>query len=81
MLQAFLTELHTKHNRFYIYFGQHVTEKDVYTANTNMLVESFNSVLKVVNLHHKQNRHVDSLLVTLIKSLKTRPSKDFARNG
>ena len=79
MLQGFLTELHTKHNRFYIYFGQHVTEKDVYTANTNMLVESFNSVLKVVYLHHEQNRHVDSLLVTLIKIAQNKTFERFCK--
>ena len=76
MLQAFLTELHTKHNRFYIYFNTTYCSRLAQwatcyrigcTANTNMFVESFHSVLKVVYLYHKQNRRVDSLLVTLIK--------------
>ena len=76
MLQALLTELHTKHNRFHIYFNTTYCSRLAQwatcyrkgcTANTNMFVESFHSVLKVVYLYHKQNRRVDSLLVTLIK--------------
>ena len=76
MLQSFLTHLYTNHKRFYIYF------QNVYcsrlqewaacyrkgcTANTNMFVESFHRVLKVVYLHHKQNRRIDFLLITLTK--------------
>ena len=37
------------------------------TVNTNMFLEAFHRVLKMVYLHHKQNRCVDSLLVVLIK--------------
>ena len=37
------------------------------TVNTNMFLEAFHRVLKIVYLHHKQNRRVDSLLVALIK--------------
>ena len=32
-----------------------------------MFVESFHRVLKVIYLHHKRNRRVDTLLVTLLK--------------
>ena len=76
MLQSFLTHLHTNHKHFYIYF-QNVYYSGLQewaacyrkgcTANTNMFVESFHRVLKVVYLHHKQNRQIDFLLLTLTK--------------
>ena len=36
-------------------------------VNTNMFLEAFHRLLKVIYLHHKQNRRLDHLLVTLIK--------------
>ena len=47
--------------------------------NTNMFVESFHSVLKVVYLHHKQNICVDSLLVTLIKIARNKTFERFRK--
>ena len=41
-----------------------------------MFVESFHKVLKVIYLHHKRNRRVDTLLVTLFKISK---DKAFGR--
>ena len=32
-----------------------------------MFVEAFHRVIKVIYLHHKQNRRVDVLLITLLK--------------
>ena len=46
------------------------------TVNTNMFVESFHRVLKVVYLQHKQNRRVDFLLATLMKMAR---DKSFER--
>ena len=37
------------------------------TVNTNMFLEAFHRVLKVVYLHHKNNRRIDFLLTTLMK--------------
>ena len=36
-------------------------------ANTNMYLESFHRLLKIIYLNHKQNRRIDYLLVTLTK--------------
>ena len=75
-LQAFLTDLYSNQERFYLYFNStycsRVQEwatcyRKGCTANTNMFIESFHRVLKVVYLHHKQNRRVDFLLVMLMK--------------
>ena len=38
-----------------------------YSSNTNMFVESFHKVLKIIYLHHKRNQRVDTLVVTLLK--------------
>ena len=75
-LQAFLTDLYSNQERFYLYFNStycsRVQEwatcyRKCCMANTNMFIESFHRVLKVVYLHHKQNRRVDFLLVILMK--------------
>ena len=44
--------------------------------NTNMFVEAFCRVLKVIYLHHKQNRRVDIPLITLPKVAR---DKEFDR--
>ena len=49
------------------------------TANTNMFLESFHKVLKTIYLHHKQNRRVDALLVTLIKVTRDKAFERFRK--
>ena len=75
-LQSFLTYAETNHNGFYTYFDSNYCTRlkqwaTCYrirtTSNTNMFLEAFHRVLKIVYLHHKQNRRVDALLVTLLK--------------
>ena len=73
-LQAFLTDLyiHAVIRGGFIYTSTQRIEwarcyRKCCMANTNMFIESFHRVLKVVYLHHKQNRHVDFLLVMLMK--------------
>ena len=72
-LQAFLTDIYSNQERFYLYFNSTYCScvqewatcyRKCCTANTNMFIESFHRVLKVV---YKQNRRVDFLLVMLMK--------------
>ena len=77
MLQAFLTYSEKYHFNFYKYFSTYYCKRveewgSCYRChtqvNTNMFVESFHRVFKVIYLlHHKRNRRVDTLLVTLLK--------------
>ena len=76
LLQQFLTYLEDAENRFYLYFKTEYCNRletwaSCYqvgtTVNTNMFVEAFHRLLKVVYLQHKQNRRVDVLLNTLLK--------------
>ena len=76
MLQAFLTYSEKYHFNFYKYFSTYYCKRveqwgSCYRChtqvNTNMFVESFHRVLKVIYLHHKSNGRVDTLLVTLLK--------------
>ena len=76
LLQEFLTYNFNNHERFHNYFNTNYCTRlhdcaTCYrlgsTVNTNMFLEAFHRVLKIVYLHHKQNRRVDSLLVALIK--------------
>ena len=76
LLQQFLTFIATREERFHQYFkAEYCTRVTQWascfrartTVNTNMFVESFHRVLKVVYLQHKQNRRVDFLLATLMK--------------
>ena len=76
LLQEFLTHIYSYHDKFYIYFNtnyctrlQHQTtcHKVGSTENTNMFLEGFHKVVKIVYLHHKHSKHCNSLLVTLIK--------------
>ena len=64
-LQEFLTYTEKYHDDFYNYFSTCYCKRlDQWAScyrkntsvNTNMFVESFHRVLKVVYLHHKQNR-------------------------
>ena len=76
MLQEFITYTERYHYQFYIYFNTHYCRRvhqwascyRLHTAvNTNMFVEAFHRVLKVIYLHHKVNRRIDILLITLLK--------------
>ena len=76
ILQEFLTYTEKYHYKFYNYFNIYYCKRveqwascyRKHTAvNTNMFVEAFHRILKMVYLHHKQNRRVDVLLVTLLR--------------
>ena len=75
MLQKFLTYLQSINEIYFKYFKVNYCTttqwascyRDGCTVNTNMFLESFHRVLKIVYLNHKQNRRIDSLLTTLIK--------------
>ena len=77
LLQKFLTLLLTKSHSFYEYFCTNYASRAQEWAtcyrvgspvNTNMFVEAFHRVLKiVVYLEHKQNRQLDVLINILMK--------------
>ena len=76
LVQQFLSFLNHDHSTFLAYFqteyAPHIEEWAYayrYGAeiNTNMYVESFHRVLKVVYLDSKQNRRVDHLLTVLLR--------------
>ena len=76
LLQKFLTQLELESHNFYDYFCINYTPRVQEWAtcyrigapvNTNMFVEAFRRVLKIIYLQHKQNRRLDLLLNTLIK--------------
>ena len=61
-LQAFLTHLQTEHARFFAYFTTNYCSqlpqwaacyRTQTTINTNMYLESFHRVLKILHLNHK----------------------------
>lgn len=75
-LQEFLTLIEKKHKKFQSYFFYNYCNRlqqwaSCYrtqsTVNTNMFLEAFHRVLKIVYFHHKQNRRIDFLLTTLLK--------------
>ena len=76
MLQEFLSYTQRYHPMFYTYFNDNYCNRveqwaSCYrvhaTVNTNMFLEAFHRVLKVVYLCNKQNRRIDFLLTTLLK--------------
>ena len=78
-LQRFMSNLHENYFRYYEYFKRTYAARCEQWAscfrtgsivNTNMFVESFHCLLKVVYLDGKQNRRVDTLLNTLLRIAK-----------
>ena len=76
LLQQFISFLDGAVERFCKYFKEHYCNRlgqwasffrAGTMANTNMFVEAFHRTLKIVYLHHKQNRRIDFLLHTLLK--------------
>ena len=76
LLQEVTKHIYNHHKRFYSYFKTNyctrLKHRATYyrvesTVNTNMFLEAFHRVLKIVYLHHKQNKHVNSFLVAFIK--------------
>lgn len=76
LLPQVLTFFQERCTRFYEYMTRTYTNRVSQWAacyrvntqiNTNMMVEAFHRVLKIVYLEHKQNRRVDTLLHTLMK--------------
>ena len=87
-LQEFLTYIQTNHHDFFIYFTSTYTNRIKQwascfrigaTTNTNMYLESFHRVLKMIYLHHKQNRRIDTLLVTLLKVARDKAFERFRK--
>ena len=75
-LQQLMSFLNEHHEKFYDYFCTHYVGKTSKWAtcfrvgtivNTNMFVESFHHLLKVVFLGNKQNRRVDHLVHTILR--------------
>ena len=75
-LQQLLTILEEKSTEFHTYFTKYYAKRQEQwascyristTVNTNMFVESFHRLLKIVYLQHKQNRRIDYLLNVLLK--------------
>ena len=76
LLQQFLSFLERNEKRFYTYFKENDCScLDQWAScfrvgtvvNTNMFLEAFHRLLKVVYLHHKQNRRFDYLMNILLK--------------
>ena len=76
MLQEFLSYTQKYYHAFYTYFSKNYSNRvqqwaSCYRAhaivNTNMFLEAFHRVLKVVYLTKKHNRRIDFLLMTLLK--------------
>ena len=76
LLQQFVSLLDREENRFYVYFKDNYCNRLEQWAscfrvgtvvNTNMYVEFFHRLLKVVYLQQKQNRRIDFLLSVLLK--------------
>ena len=85
LLQEFLSYIHQHHHTFYSYFNKYYIPRleewatcfrAQTSVNTNMFLEAFHRVLKVVYFQHKQNRRVDVLLTTLLKIAR---DKEFER--
>jgi len=75
-LQQIMSHLYEEQPRYFKYFQKEFANRCEQWAtcyriksivNTNMFVESFHRLLKVVYLENKQNRRVDKLLHVLIK--------------
>ena len=75
-LQQFMTIIKDKHLAFFRYFSAHYAgrtdqwatcERIGTVTNTNMHIESFHRLLKVVYLEGKHNRRLDRLLSILLK--------------
>ena len=75
-LQNFMTVIMEKHPAFFQYFSVNYAgrtnewatcERVGTVANTNMHIESFHRLLKVVYLQGKQNRRLDTLLSIVLK--------------
>lgn len=76
LLQEFISFISDEYSTFHKYFTSTYSSRPKQWAscfrsrsnvNTNMHIEAFHRVLKVVYLHHKQNRRVDHLLLILLK--------------
>ena len=87
-LQEFLTFLKEKHPRFYTYFNTNYCSRldqwsscyrKYFNVNTNMFLEAFHRVLKVIYLHNKQNRRIDTLLTTLLKISRDKAFERFRK--
>lgn len=50
------------------------------TVNTNMFTESFHRTLKIVHLNYKQNRRIDTLLITLIKVARSKAFEQLKKH-
>ncbi len=88
LLQKCLSFLKDHHQKFYEYFTTtYCSRIDQWgsfkrgdcNVNTNMFLEAFHRVLKVVYFNHKQNRRVDTLLTTLLKIARDKAFERFKK--
>ena len=88
ILQEFLTHIQEHHGKFYSYFLHNCCNRlqqcaSCYrvgsTVNTNMFMEAFHRVVKIVILHHKQNRRIDNLLTVLLKITRDKAFERFQK--
>ena len=86
MLQEFLTYLKSKNDAYFKYFKDNYCTRvqqwaSCYrygcTVNTNMFLEAFHRVLKIIYFNHKQNRRIDFLLTTLMKIARDKAFERF----
>jgi len=87
-LQRFLALIQHLSNSFLTYFKTNYCGRIEQWAsfnrlraniNTNMFLESFHRVLKVIYLNHKQNRRIDTLLTTLLKVSRDKAFERFRK--
>ncbi len=88
MLQDLLTYLKEFYESFYDYFMKNYCNRlqqwaSCYrvrsTVNTNMFLEAFHRVLKIVYLYHKKNRRIDSLITVLLKIARDKAFERFRK--
>ena len=87
-LQQFMTVIMDKHPSFSRYFSDHYAgrtcqwatcERIGMVANTNMHIESFHRLLKVVYLEGKQNRRLARLLSVILKISRNKAFERFTK--
>ena len=88
ILQEFLTHIQEHHGKFYSYSLHNYCNRlhqwaSCYrvgsTVNTNMFMEAFHRVVKIVYLHHTQNRRIDNLLTVLLKITRDKAFERFRK--
>ncbi len=88
MLQEILTYIKEHYDKFHSYFQHNYTNRLKQWAschrvnsivNTNMFLESFHRVVKIVYLNHKKNRRIDCLISVLLKIVRDKAFERFKK--